>query len=90
MRLTCPNCRCVIEFPDAPAPEALCCPACGSTFRLEAEQTGPWAAADSPVQPGPVEVGQTVRHYRLGSGWGTAAWAWSTGPTTPGSTGPSP
>src|SRR5262245_2536264 len=65
MRLVCPNCRCPIECADAPAAEALRCPECGSTVRPQPEQTGPWAAGDSLRKLVPVEMGQTISHYRI-------------------------
>jgi serine/threonine protein kinase len=72
MRLTCPNCGGAVEYAEATLPEALRCPACGSTLRPGAGETGPWLAGQSVRQAGPVAVGQTVSHYlvldRLGGG----------------------
>jgi serine/threonine protein kinase/Tol biopolymer transport system component len=33
--------------------------------RPQPEPTGPWAAGDSLRKPGPVEIGQTISHYRI-------------------------
>ena len=72
MHVICPHCRCLIERADAAAPEEIPCPACGQTLRLEPEKTGPWVAGTSLRKPGPIEIGQTISHYRtlekLGSG----------------------
>jgi tetratricopeptide (TPR) repeat protein len=65
MQLTCPNCRCTIDAVTASAVDALRCPACGSTLRLDSEQTGPWSAAESSGPPVPVEIGQPILHYRI-------------------------
>jgi hypothetical protein len=65
MNLTCPNCRCTVEDVEASALEAMRCPDCGSTLRPGSEMTGPWIASGSTRKPGPVEVGQTISHYRI-------------------------
>ncbi len=66
MHLVCPNCQGTVECVEASSRETIRCPACGSTVRLEAEKTGPWTASGSEHQPSPVEIGQTISHYRLG------------------------
>ena len=63
MPVVCPHCRYSIEHVDTPVPEAVSCPACGQALRPE--PTGPWVAADSLCQPGPVAIGQTISHYRI-------------------------
>ncbi len=65
MHLTCPNCGCTVEDVEAPALEALRCPDCGSTLRPAAEKTGPWLAAGGVGKAGPIELGQTISHYRI-------------------------
>jgi hypothetical protein len=65
MPLSCPNCRYTVEHVEAPALQALRCPACGSTLRPEPEKTGPWIPGDSVCKAGPVEVGQSISHYRI-------------------------
>jgi serine/threonine protein kinase/Tol biopolymer transport system component len=65
MHLICPKCRHPVELVDEPAPEAMRCAACGSTWRPEQGLTGPWTPGDGRGQAGPVEVGQTVSHYRI-------------------------
>ena len=66
MQLTCPNCRCTIDADTAAGAEALRCPACGSTFRLEADETGPWVAEGSSRPSASVEIGQTILEAALG------------------------
>lgn len=67
MKLICPHCQCSIE----PAtPEAIHCPACGQTFRQGGSETGPYTPHAGESRPGPVEVGQTVSHYRTLEGLG--------------------
>src|SRR5262245_23376622 len=65
MTLTCPSCQCAIDA-DTSAPDVLSCPACGSTFRLEADRTGLWLAEDGSRPSAPVETSQAVAHYRIG------------------------
>src|SRR5262249_18358771 len=65
MHLTCLNCGCAVEHADAPALEALRCPACGTALKPGAELTGPWLAGESVLKAGPVEIGQTISHYRI-------------------------
>src|SRR5262249_31137944 len=60
MHLTCSNCGCAVDRAEAVSLEALRCPACGSTLRPGSEETGPWIG-----KAGPVEVGQTISHYRI-------------------------
>ncbi len=65
MYLVCPNCQGTVECVEASSGETIRCPACGSTFRFDPEKTGPWNPGDSPRQAAPVEIGQTISHYRL-------------------------
>jgi predicted ATPase len=65
MHLVCPSCQCTIERSAALAQEAIRCPTCGSTFRLEGGDTGPWIPAVDPRPPDPVALGQTISHYRI-------------------------
>jgi predicted ATPase len=65
MHILCPRCQCSVERPEAAAPEEMLCPACGQAFRLEGEATGPWIPGAGQHQPGPVEIGQIVSHYRI-------------------------
>src|SRR5437588_12974523 len=65
MPLVCPSCQCEIQHADGRSLEAIRCPSCGSTFRPEPEQTVPWIAADSSRKPDPVEIGQSISHYRI-------------------------
>src|SRR5436309_1915499 len=65
MPLVCPSCRCAIEHAEGLLLEAIRCPACGSTLRPEPEKTQSWIVADSSRKPGPVEIGQSIAHYRI-------------------------
>src|SRR5947209_585292 len=65
MHVICPKCQGAIERDEAPSLEASRCPTCGSTFRLESDKTGPWNPSDGARQADPVEIGQTISHYRL-------------------------
>jgi eukaryotic-like serine/threonine-protein kinase len=66
MHVSCPNCQCAFDAVEALSPEAIRCPDCGSTFRLEPDKTGPWITSGSERQSSPVEIGQIISHYRLG------------------------
>src|SRR5262245_45534744 len=71
MPATCPHCRFAVTGPD-PGRGEMRCPSCGSSFRVEAAETGVWDPAEESHQPEPVTPGQTVSHYeiveRLGGG----------------------
>src|SRR5262245_27153109 len=43
MNILCPHCRNPIEVIEFSSREAIACPACGSTFRLEGASTTAWA-----------------------------------------------
>src|SRR5580704_5594374 len=64
MPVICPKCQCAIERVEVASHGAICCPGCGSTFRLEPDKT--LMASGGDRQPSPVELGQTISHYRLG------------------------
>src|SRR5438309_1833709 len=65
MHLICPNCQSTIEDVEGPSPETIHCAACGSTFTLEPDKTGPWIPDGSSRQPMPDMIGQTISHYRI-------------------------
>ena len=65
MQLICPNCQCMIENVEARSLEMIRCTACGSTFRLEPDKTGPWIPSAGSGQPIPIKIGQTISHYRV-------------------------
>jgi serine/threonine protein kinase/Tol biopolymer transport system component len=65
MQIVCPHCQHLIERAAAAAPEEVLCPACGSTFRLERGETGPWHPPAKPPEVGQFQSGQTISHYRI-------------------------
>src|SRR5438067_2047977 len=65
MPLVCPSCQCAIEYAEARAGEAIRCPECGSTCRPEPEKTQSWVASDRSRKSRPVEIGQSIAHYRI-------------------------
>jgi serine/threonine protein kinase len=65
MYIICPHCQYAIERGQVAAPEAILCPACGSTFRLERGETGPWNPPDGRSRRGQLTIGQTISHYRI-------------------------
>jgi predicted ATPase len=68
MYVICPLCGCTIERAEVSPSEEVVCPACGQAFRLAGGET----ELSTPGRTGPVEIGQTVSHYRtlerLGAG----------------------
>jgi serine/threonine protein kinase/Tol biopolymer transport system component len=65
MRTLCPYCQHLNHWDEPPDSEEVRCVACGSTFRLEQRETGPWQPATPQPVPGPVEIGHTISHYRI-------------------------
>jgi serine/threonine protein kinase/Tol biopolymer transport system component len=65
MRTLCPYCQHLHQWDEPPGTDEVRCVACGSTFRLEQRETGPWQPATPQAVPGRVEIGQTLSHYRI-------------------------
>src|SRR5262245_21744569 len=65
MRTLCPYCQHLHEWDESPGTDQVRCVACGSTFRLEQRETGPWQPATPQLVPRRVEIGLTLSHYRI-------------------------
>jgi tRNA A-37 threonylcarbamoyl transferase component Bud32 len=64
MHLVCPHCRNPIEIVVTAEGGEICCPSCGSTFRLEAESTATWRSLR----------GRSLGRFELQESLGTGAF----------------
>jgi WD40 repeat protein/tRNA A-37 threonylcarbamoyl transferase component Bud32 len=67
MQLSCPHCHNPIEVAAASALQEILCPACGSSFRLESDQTRTYAA-------GHQQMGRFELLHQVGAGAFGAVW----------------
>src|SRR5262245_8514544 len=64
MFIPCPHCRNLVESGENPS-EELVCTACGSKFRIEPGETGPWEQGHDTRGQARFNPGQVVSHYRV-------------------------
>jgi len=64
MLILCPHCRSSVNVSDAPTDDVLCT-TCGSKFRIEPEETGPWEQRKDTRGLARFDPGKMISHYRI-------------------------